>query len=122
MHCAVAFAAVHDEARLGRLIDGLQQRLDAGRIPAGPVVLALAEGVAAFAHGDYSRAADALAPMRADVVRIGGSHAQRDLFEETLLEALLRAGRRDEALALLTERLDRRPSVADERRLMAARA
>ncbi|MGH2634413.1 MAG: tetratricopeptide repeat protein, partial [Tepidiformaceae bacterium] len=87
LHCALAFAANHDEPRMGALIDALRQRLDAGRIAAGPVVLALAEGASAFAHGDYETAVRQLEPMRAEVVRIGGSHAQRDVFEETLLEA-----------------------------------
>ena len=120
MHCALAFAAAHDQARMGQLIDGLTTRLEANRVPAGPVVVALARGVEAFANGDYARAVEELEPVRGEVVRIGGSHAQRDVFEETLLEAYLRAGRSEAAEALLTERLDRRPSIADERRLAAA--
>src|SRR4029077_5254094 len=103
-----AFAATHDEARMGQLIDGLRARLEANRVPAGPVVVSLAEGVSAFAHGDYARAIDQLEPVREQVVCIGGSHAQRDVFEETLLEAYLRAGRTEAAEALLTERLNRR--------------
>jgi hypothetical protein len=44
-------------------------------------------------------------------VRVGGSWAQRDLFEHTLLAAYLRAGRAADAQALLRRRVDRRPSV-----------
>ena len=116
---SLAFAASHDEARMGALVDALRQRLEAGRISAGPVVLALAEGASAFAHGDYEAAVRHLEPMRAEVVRIGGSHAQRDVFEETLLEAYLKSGRTEAAEALLTERLDRRPSFADEQKRRA---
>ena len=35
----------------------------------------------------------------------GGSHAQRDAVERTLLEAAIRAGRTDLASALVSERL-----------------
>ena len=119
MHCALAFAATNDAGHIGAMVDALRERLAADRVPAGPVVLALAEGALAFANGDYAAAVTHMAPYRADVVRIGGSHAQRDVFEETLLEAYIRAGQVEEATALLTERLDRRPSLADERRLLA---
>jgi hypothetical protein len=118
MHCALAFAATNDAARIGTLVDALRERLEAGRVPAGPVVVGLAEGALAFANDDYEAAVRAMAPLRDEVVRIGGSHAQRDVFEETLLEAYIRAGHVEAATALLTERLDRRPSLADERRLL----
>jgi hypothetical protein len=39
------------------------------------------------------------------VHEFGGSHAQRDAVERTLLEAAIRAGRTDLALALVSERL-----------------
>jgi hypothetical protein len=45
------------------------------------------------------------------LVRVGGSWAQRDLFEHTLLAAYLRAGRPAEARALLARRVARQPSV-----------
>ena len=44
-------------------------------------------------------------------VRGGGSCAQRDLFEHTLLAAYLRAGRAAGAQALLRRRVERQPSV-----------
>jgi len=52
-----------------------------------------------------------LAPVVDQLVCVGGSSAQRDLFEHTLLAAYLRAGRAAEARALLTRRLDRQPTV-----------
>jgi hypothetical protein len=48
-------------------------------------------------------------------VRIGGSRAQRDLFEHTLLAACWRTGRLQEAEALLKRRVDRQPTVAVRR-------
>jgi pentatricopeptide repeat protein len=45
------------------------------------------------------------------LVRVGGSWAQRDLFAHTLLAAYLRTGRLDDARALLRQRVTRQPSV-----------
>ena len=45
--------------------------------------------------------------------RVGGSHAQREVFEDTLMEAYLRAGQFDKAEGLLNNRLKRRESPRD---------
>ena len=47
------------------------------------------------------------------MVRIGGSGAQREIVEDTLLVALMRDGQADKARALLDRRLHRRPSPRD---------
>jgi hypothetical protein len=47
------------------------------------------------------------------VVRVGGSNAQREVFEDTLLQAYLRAGHHTQAESLLRQRLARRPSARD---------
>jgi pentatricopeptide repeat protein len=44
-------------------------------------------------------------------VRVGGSRAQRDLIEHTLLAAYLKAGRPEEARDLIAQRADRRATV-----------
>ena len=61
----------------------------------------------------YARAAQALEPVCPQLIRIGGSHAQREVFEDTLLEAYLRAEQFAKAAAMLEERLTRRASVRD---------
>jgi hypothetical protein len=48
-------------------------------------------------------------------VRIGGSHAQRELVEDTYIVALMRSGELPRARALLDARLHRRPSLRDAR-------
>jgi hypothetical protein len=48
-----------------------------------------------------------------DLVRLGGSNAQREVFEDTLIAALVARGDRSEATRLLDQRLARRPSRAD---------
>ena len=50
------------------------------------------------------------------LVRVGGSAAQREVVEETLLLALVNDGRAEQALTLLDRRLDRRTSSLDQRR------
>lgn len=66
----------------------------------------------AFSAGDFATAADLLRGIRHQAHRFGGSHAQRDLIDLTLVEAALRA--KDPALArgLAAERLAARPHSA----------
>ncbi len=73
------------------------------------VGLPLCKAVAAYGRGAYGTAVDLLAPVRREVYRIGGSHAQRDLFFRLLVAAALRAGRFRLARALTAERNARNP-------------
>src|SRR5262249_58392976 len=68
------------------------------------------EGIHAFARGEYAGAVAALAPVEERIVEVGGSHAQREVFHDTLLEAALRAGEPERATALLERRLAKRPN------------
>ena len=72
-----------------------------GRYPSGPYLPALARGFAAFERGDFPGAIDTLAPLAGENERIGGSRAQHDLIEFTLLKAYLNADRLDDARRLL---------------------
>jgi hypothetical protein len=58
-----------------------------------------------FGAGQYEQALGELLPIRTRIHEFGGSHAQRDAVERTLLEAAIRAGRMDLASALVSERL-----------------
>jgi hypothetical protein len=121
VHAGLAYAAAGDQAALATLIDSLEQRAAEGKLPAGECVVDLIRGAAAFARKDYEEAVRLLEPVADQVVRIGGSHAQREVFEDTLLQAYLRTGRCEQAAALLRVRLDRRPSQRDARWLEQAR-
>jgi tetratricopeptide (TPR) repeat protein len=112
-NAALALAAAGDEAAFGRLIDGLRALDAQGHPTAGRVVLPLAQGIWAFARGAYDEAIQWIEPIADQIVRIGGSNAQREVFEDTLLEAYLRTGRYAQAEALLRLRLGRRPSARD---------
>jgi predicted Zn-dependent protease len=84
------------------------------------VGLALGDAARAHRRGDYARAMELLLPLREGFRRIGGSHAQRDLFAKLLIDAAVRAGRSEIARELLDERFAAR---RDNRwaRMMAAR-
>ena len=73
------------------------------------VGLPLMRGLIAFARGDADGAADLIYPVRALAQRLGGSHAQRDLVDQTLLAAASRGSRRALGRALLNERTMAKP-------------
>ena len=112
-HAALAYAAMGDEAAMAKLIDGLRDLAAKGNEVAESVVLPLASGIEAFARGAYDDSIRLLEPLAGQLVRIGGSDAQREVFEDTLLEAYFRAGRFEQAEALLRRRLSRRGSARD---------
>ena len=112
-HAALAFASAGDEASFGRMVDGLEDLASKGNALAREVTLPLVRGIGAFANGAYDEAVKQIEPAFAQLTRLGGSHAQREVFEDTLLEAYLRAGHFDRAEELLRTRLNRRASVRD---------
>ncbi len=68
------------------------------------VALPAAEGVHAYLAGDDAAAIAAMERALPRLFEIGGSHAQRDLFEQIHLAALLRAGRWTAAQQTLEQR------------------
>src|SRR5262249_62364270 len=80
--------------------------------------LPVVEALRCFHHGDYAQAVEQLLPVRFDLWKMGGSHAQRDVIEWTLAEAAARAGLRDVALSIAHERLAVRPNSAPNRRFL----
>lgn len=68
-----------------------------------------ARAVQAFGQGDYAQAVRLLRAIRSTAHRFGGSHAQRDLIDLTLVEAALRGGDVALAGALAAERQALRP-------------
>jgi hypothetical protein len=64
--------------------------------------------IRAFGRGDYSETVRLLRPVRNYAHRFGGSHAQRDLIDLTIIEAAVRSGQDRLAEALGIERADAR--------------
>ena len=75
--------------------------------------LSAAAGLSAFSDGDYSTAFLNLRQARPSMQDAGGSHAQRDVFERMTIDAGIRAGYWDEAVAILDDRKARRAGKED---------
>ena len=114
LHAALAEAATGDDDDLQSRIAGLRSLARNGHLPPGEVAPALCAGMAALSRGDDAEAAEILEPALADLPRIGGSHAQREVFEDSLILAYMRSGQSAKAARLLRARLGRRPSKRDE--------
>ena len=118
-HAALAFALAADDHSLGRMIDGLRDAAAKGDKLASEAVLPLVQGINAFIHEDYGEAVRFMEPLFGQnapydqLCRIGGSHAQREVFEDTMVEAYLRAGEFEKAETLLSQRLMRRETPRD---------
>ena len=104
MHIALAQAVAGNDAALearAREMDELGRK---GRYPSGPLVPMVAHAFTAFERQEFSAAIDALEPIAAELERIGGSRAQLDLVEFTLLKAYVSMDRLDDARRMLSGR------------------
>jgi tetratricopeptide (TPR) repeat protein len=109
VHATMAFVGAGDWAAVDRVLAGLEraaQGSGTNAMMSREVGLPVARALAAFGEGKYAAALATLLPVRAGLHRFGGSHAQRDVVQLTLLEAALRAGNAAHARALAAERVD----------------
>ncbi|MEV0501179.1 tetratricopeptide repeat protein [Streptomyces spectabilis] len=67
--------------------------------------LPVCRALVAYGQRRYAQAVGLLLPVRRCLQEFGGSHAQRDALQKTLVEAALRAGEDDLGRTLLSERL-----------------
>ena len=104
LHVILAQAVMGDDAALDARARQMEALAQEGRYPSGSYLPNLARGFVAFERGDLSSAIEALAPLAVENERIGGSRAQHDLIEFTLLRAYLGADRLSEARTLLSTR------------------
>ena len=104
LHVLLAQAVMRDEAGLDARARQIEVLAREGRYPSGSYLPALARGFAAFERGDFSSAIEALGTLAGENERIGGSRAQHDLIEFTLLRAYLDANRLSEARDMLSVR------------------
>ncbi len=126
LHLALAAARSgnpEDVARLRRSLDDYQ-RFGVGdnREVTVEVGRRLIDGALSFAEGDYAAAVEAILPVRYQAIRIGGSHAQRDIVNQTLIAAAERSGQWNLARALLAERVAIRPTERTRRAYEEARS
>lgn len=115
LHAIMSFVGAGRQAQAEERVAALERHLregDAGhanhRMIAG-AGLAAARALAAWGRGDDDAAVAALAPVRHQLAVFGGSRAQRDAYQRTLLCAALRGGHDALARQLLGERLAAKP-------------
>ena len=111
-HAVMAFGLAGDHAR-NDLVIAANRHLTAptNRGAAERAGLALLEAFSAFAAGRPDRTIDLLIDIRPRANAAGGSHAQRDIIDLTLIAAAARAGDDALARALVTERVARKPAA-----------
>jgi tetratricopeptide (TPR) repeat protein len=111
-HAMMAFVGGGLEAPARALLDAQREAMRGSddnaaftRDVGHPLTLA----IKAFGERRYEEAVRLIRPIRAIAHRFGGSHAQRDVIDLTLIEAALRAGEGALARALTAERSMARP-------------
>ena len=106
-HAMMAFAATGRRSEADAVLAALEQAA-AGQgdaaVVAREVGLPVARGIDAFGAGDYRTSVELLRTVRSGAARFGGSHAQRDIIDLTLIEAARRGGDAALAEALTAER------------------
>jgi hypothetical protein len=113
LHAALALAAAGDLQRLAAL---RAHCLGTSELALRTTVASVCEALLAAGEQRWGEAARVLADVLPGLPRVGGSAAQREIVEETLLYCLVSDGQAERALALLDGRLDRRSSPLDRRR------
>jgi hypothetical protein len=109
LHAVIAFAGADRRADIRNLITDRERWLDGvggsnARMTA-EIGLPACRAVLAFVEDRHNDVIDELMPIRRTLNHFGGSHAQRDALQRTLLESAIRAGRYPLARALTSERL-----------------
>lgn len=97
IHAALAHAMAGDG-------DALMAFVAAPNPSTGDLVVPVADAFRALARQDWAEGANRLVTAMGDHARLGGSRAQRDLLEFSLLNALLKMGQDAEAKRLLALR------------------
>jgi tetratricopeptide (TPR) repeat protein len=119
LHSALALAAAED-------LDGLRKlsryAAEHGKLEFPEIIAPLCNALAAVVQERWQVAIPLLEKIVPERPRLGGSAAQQEAIEETLLHALIASGRHGQAAVVLSARLDRRPARLDRRRLQAAQA
>jgi hypothetical protein len=71
----------------------------------------LLHGIVDFGVGDFDRATERIASTRAALISFGGSRAQRDVVDQTLLAAAAQGRDKSVGSALVAERLNTKPQT-----------
>ncbi len=119
-HAAMAFVGAQRPELVRSVLEAQEKALRSGGDNARftrEVGAPMTRAIIAFGDGDYAESVRLIRPIRAIAHRFGGSHAQRDLIDLTLVEAALRDGQFALARALANERIDLKPKSVSARAL-----
>lgn len=83
------------------------------------VAIPCAQGLIAYAERRYAAAAEGIGQALGRLHLVGGSHAQRDVFVQTFIDAGLKAGRHSAVSDLVARRAAARPTVPEVQRLLS---
>jgi hypothetical protein len=119
-HWMMAIAAARRFETGGRMLEAMRgYATTAGTINARLVAdyaLPVSEAVMLRARGDPAAAVRVMRPAIGGMYRLGGSHAQQDVFEQLFLDCAAAAGSNDD-VALILSRVAGRHPVPPERRM-----
>jgi len=118
MHAMMAFVGAGRDSAAKAVLEAQQAAMDGSGDNAAftrEVGHAATRAIRAFGDGNYAGTVELLRPVRSYAHRFGGSHAQRDLIDLTLIEAAARSGQDRLAAALLAERAVRKREILPER-------
>jgi hypothetical protein len=111
MHAIMAFIGGGELDRAREVVAELEHVVRAGRTATtgaamtSTVGLPVCRSLVYFGAGQYGQVLGELLPIRTRIHEFGGSHAQRDAVQRTLLEAAIRSGQLDLVSSLVSERL-----------------
>ncbi|MBL4906949.1 MAG: tetratricopeptide repeat protein [Sneathiella sp.] len=124
MHYVYALAKGGQVEALAELMAGMEETAvcdpDFTRGNWRDVALPASQSFVAFSKGDYKSTIRLLGPAHNHMQKIGGSHAQRDLFEQVWIHSLLQENEFSTVLPLIKERLAFRKPVKLDQSLMAS--
>ncbi|XP_028666075.1 tetratricopeptide repeat protein 38 [Erpetoichthys calabaricus] len=126
LHCLMAALGAKDKETTSLLMDSLKE------LAASPddncqhklgldLGLPLCNALIEYENGNFSRTVDLMSPIRYQIKAIGGSDAQRELFNQLLIHAALKSENKSHqktARCLLVERDALRPNSSLTKRLI----
>lgn len=126
LHFLMVSLGAKESGTSRRLLEGLQELAkepgDNQQLQlAGTIGVPMCQAMMEYDQGNYNRAVEILYPLRYRIVDIGGSDAQRDLFNQLLIHAAVKSENKHHqklGRCLLVERDAARPNSPLTQRLM----
>lgn len=93
VHFMMAFSSGGRDDLVEEMLESLPKGKNGGELADHPLLsVPLLQALVDFRRGKYSNVVTELEPLRYNITQIGGSHAQRDIFNLILIVAALKSG------------------------------